>query len=149
MANREYQLARTELAVPFELYGFTIAPRVRAAWGDDVPLQHTFSFGGADGFAGLINGSRRGTQEALGALAVSHALFGPIRLRAEIMTGATGSGRGFLRRHDDPLRPYDGEIITGLRTGVEMRTAVGDVRIEYGLNSNKQNAAFVRVGKWF
>jgi hypothetical protein len=60
------------------------------------------------------------------------------------MAGAVGSGPGFLRR-----RGYDGEWLGGIRGGVEIRTLIGPVRLEEGVNTNGDWEGFVRTGTWF
>jgi hypothetical protein len=59
-------------------------------------LQQLYFLGGYDGFGGLRTTERRGEQEAMAGLAISRPVFGPIRGIGEIMTGAMGSGPGFL-----------------------------------------------------
>jgi hypothetical protein len=61
------------------------------------------------------------------------------------MVGAVGSGPGFLRRGSS----YDGEWLEGVRAGVEIRTLLGPIRLEEGVNSLGDWSGFVRTGTWF
>ena len=61
------------------------------------------------------------------------------------MAGAVGSGDGFL----EPGTGYNGEWLEGVRGGLEIRTPLGPVRLEEGVNSNGDWEGFVRVGSWF
>lgn len=56
-----------------------------------------------------------------------------------------GSGPGFLRRGAS----YDGEWLEGIRAGVEIRTPLGLVRLEEGVDSKGDWGGFVRTGTWF
>lgn len=149
IVNQEFQRAAVDLAVPFFIGRLQLEPHVRAGWGKRLPLQQTFTFGGSDGFAGFVNGSRRGSQEAVASLSLSHPLVGPVYARAEVMTGAIGAGDGFLRRGTDPLGGYYGQVVTGGRFGVEVRTPAIDIRVEQGYNDTGHGLAFVRIGRWF
>jgi hypothetical protein len=149
VVNTAYQRVTFMVTLPFALGGIEIAPGLRAAWGTKLPVQQTFAFGGADGFAGFVHGSRRGSQEVVAGITVSRALFGPLFVRGEVMSGAVGSGNGFLRRHADSTGAYMGQLVTGARIGFEVRTAALNIRVEQGYNDTKRNEAFVRIGRWF
>jgi hypothetical protein len=141
-----YQSAATEAAVGFELGHLLVQPHIRFGWASDsTPLQSTFPLGGYEGFPGLRLFERRGVQELLFGLAFQHPIVGPIAARLEGMAGAVGSGDGFLERGSG----YNGEWLEGVRGGLEIRTPLGPVRIEEGVNSNGDWEGFVRVGTWF
>ncbi|HEY8105258.1 MAG TPA: patatin-like phospholipase family protein [Gemmatimonadales bacterium] len=142
-----YQSASAETSVGMRFGGVIVRPRVRFGWGSDgMPLQSTFPLGGDEGFPGLRLTERRGFQELLFGLSALRPLIGPVALRAEGMVGAVGSGPGFLRRGG---ASYDGEWLEGIRAGVEIRTPLGPVRLEEGVNSRGDWEGFVRTGTWF
>ncbi len=142
-----YQSASAETSVGMPFGSVILRPRVRFGWGSDgTPLQSTFPLGGNEGFPGLRLAERRGFQELLFGLSALRPLIGPVALRAEGMVGAVGSGPGFLRRGGTS---YDGEWLQGIRAGVEIRTPLGPVRLEEGVNSRGDWEGFVRTGTWF
>jgi predicted acylesterase/phospholipase RssA len=142
----EYRRAAAEAALGIGVKRLLVQPRVRFAWGSDgTPLQASFPLGGDEGFPGLRLTERRGFQELLFGLMVRHPVVGPVALRVEGMAGAVGSGPGFLRRR----AAYDGEWLGGIRGGVEIRTLIGPVRLEEGVNTNGDWEGFVRTGTWF
>jgi len=141
-----YRLGAARAAIALPLGPVFVRPRLRAGWASDgTPLQSTFPFGGDEGFPGLGLTERRGTQELLFALLLGGSVAGPVTLRLEAMTGAIGSGDGFLRRGPS----YAGEWLVGLRGGVEVDTPIGPVRFEEGVNNTGRTAGLVRVGTWF
>jgi predicted acylesterase/phospholipase RssA len=142
----DYQRAAAEAGVGLRLGRLIVRPRVRFGWGSDgTPLQATFPLGGDEGFPGLPLTERRGLQELLFGLSARRQVIGPVALRAEAMVGAVGSGPGFLARGG----VYDGEWLEGIRGGVEIRTPLGPIRLEEGVNSRGDWAGFVRTGTWF
>ena len=142
-----YQSASAETSVGLRFGSVILRPRVRFGWASDgTPLQSTFPLGGNEGFPGLRLTERRGYQELLFGLSALRPLIGPVALRAEGMVGAVGSGPGFLRRGGTS---YDGEWLQGIRAGVEIRTPLGPVRLEEGVNSRGDWEGFVRTGTWF
>jgi predicted acylesterase/phospholipase RssA len=141
-----YQRAAADGALGFRVGSLILRPLARFGWGSDgTPLQATFPLGGDEGFPGLRLTERRGFQELLFGLSAHHPLAGPVSLRAEGMVGAVGSGPGFLRRGSS----YDGEWLEGVRAGVEVRTLLGPIRLEEGVNSLGDWSGFVRTGTWF
>ena len=141
-----YESAAAEAAVGFGIGSLLVQPRVRFGWASDAtPLQSTFPLGGDEGFPGLRLTERRGVQELLFGLAFKHPVVGPVAVRLEGMAGAVASGDGFLRRGSG----YDGEWLEGVRGGLEIRTPIGPVRLEEGVNSKSEWEGFVRVGSWF
>jgi len=142
----EYRRAAAEAAIGIGVKRLLIQPRIRFGWASDgTPLQASFPLGGDEGFPGLRLAERRGFQELLFGLMVRHPVVGPVALRVEGMAGAVGSGPGFLRRRAG----YDGEWRGGVRGGVEIRTLIGPVRLEEGVNTNGDWEGFVRTGTWF
>ncbi len=144
--NTRFQRLQLESKRTWSIPLVDLTPRLRVGWSRQAPLQQQFVLGGYDGFAGLQTTERRGEQEAMVGLAASRAVLGPIRGIAEIMTGATGSGPGFLRR--DP-NTSSGQVITGARIGAGIRTDVLSLLVQRGFNSAGGDLWFVRLGQWF
>lgn len=141
-----YESAALEAAVGLQIEKLLVQPRARFGWASDgTPLQSTFPLGGDEGFPGLRLTERRGLQELLFGLAFIHPVVGPVTVRVEGMAGAVSSGDGFLERGSG----YDGEWLEGVRGGVEVRTPIGPVRLEEGVDSKGDWEGFVRVGTWF
>jgi len=121
-----------------------ITPHVRAGWGRELPIHHTFTLGGLDGFAGLRMLEQRGDRELFGSLLVRWPLAAQLHARIEPMVGVTGvddffSGPGAL----------DGKILVGARVGVDLPTPIGPIRVEEGFNNQGRRQALIRVGLWF
>lgn len=145
IAHTAWGRARFEVARTHRLGPLEVRPRVRVGWGDQLPIQHTFTLGGLDGFAGLRMQERRGTQEAYGSLLLRWPLWRRLLARVEPMVGAIGNGTGFLARRG----AEDGEVLVGVRVGVELATPVGPIRVEQGFNNLDRREALIRVGYWF
>ena len=116
-----------------------LRPRLRFGWGEDLPLQSTFTLGGEDGFPGLHIGERRGDRELLVDLLVTYPLKGPFVARLELAAGRSGFGGPAFTTED---------WLAGGRIGIGAETPVGPVRFEYGMSGNR-DAFFVRLGRWF
>jgi NTE family protein len=119
---------------------FRLAPRLRAGWGEQLPLQATFPLGGEDGFPGLHIGERRGDREFVLSALLTYALKGPFVGRVELAAGRSAVGGGILA---------SGGWLGGARAGLGAETPVGPVRFEYGVTNGGRQAVFVRLGKWF
>ena len=126
-----------EVLARFGVVRFT--PRMRLAWGDDLPVQHAFPLGGKDGFPGLHIGERRGDREAMLGLMFTTPVKGPLLARVEVAGGRTADG--------GPLLGEQGWV-GGIRGGVGADTPVGPVRFEYGYSTEDRGAVFVRLGEW-
>jgi len=119
---------------------FRLAPRLRAGWGERLPLQATFPLGGDDGFPGLHIGERRGDRELVISALATYALKGPFVGRVELAAGRSAFGGGILGSEG---------WLGGARAGVGAETPLGAVRFEYGLTESGREAVFVRLGRWF
>ncbi|MGZ8398670.1 MAG: patatin-like phospholipase family protein, partial [Gemmatimonadales bacterium] len=117
-----------------------LAPRLRAGWGERLPIQATFPLGGEDGFPGLHIGERRGDRELVLSTLLTYALEGPFVGRIEVAAGRSAFGGDFLAS--------DGWL-AGVRAGLGAETPVGPLRFEYGLTHGGREAVFVRLGRWF
>ena len=135
-----YQRAALDGGAVATIERLKLRARVQYGWGRALPLQSTFTLGGTDGFPGLHVGERRGGREALASLLAAYPLKGALLARVEGMAGAAGDARG-------PWPP--GGALVGVRAGLGADTPLGAVRFEYGVNSERRSAAFVRIGTWF
>lgn len=142
----DFQRARIDVSRRWGLGQFDVTARVRAGWGNRLPIQETFALGGDDGFAGLRIGELRGTQEVFGSLLVRKRLNSWLHARIEFMSGSVASGYGVLPR--DTLTTA-GELFGGVRAGFEAATPVGPIRVEEGVANTGQRAILIRVGRWF
>jgi hypothetical protein len=121
-------------------WGVRVTPSLRFGWGRDLPLQQTFFLGGYDGFPGLNIGERRGDRELLSQLLITRRVFGPLSLRLTAVSGQTAFGGRTLPR---------GRWQAGGRFGVGAETALGLIRVEYGVERSGRNGVLVRVGEWY
>jgi NTE family protein len=144
--NTRYQRVHVERRQVWPVGRIDFSLRARVGWSRRAPIQQQFVLGGYDGFAGLRTTERRGDQKAMAGFGISRAVFGPLRASGEIMTGAVGAGRGFLRRQ--PAAPF-GQLLTGGRLGGELRTEVLTAVVQRGHNSMGGDVWFVRLGRWF
>jgi NTE family protein len=147
LALRDFQRARVDASRKWQLADdFDITARVRAGWGNRLPLQETFPLGGDDGFAGFRIGELRGTQEAFGSLLVRKRINALLHARVEFMSGEVATGYGALPR---VAGTTSGELFGGIRAGLEAATPVGPIRVEEGVANTGQRAILIRVGRWF
>jgi hypothetical protein len=135
-----YHRAAFDGQVSVKTGALRLEPRLRAGWGERLPLQATFPLGGEDGFPGLHISERRGDREFVLSTLFSYGLKGPFVGRVELAVGRSAFGGGMLAS--------DGWL-AGARAGVGAETPVGPVRFEYGLTQNGREAVFVRLGRWF
>jgi NTE family protein len=137
-AYRRVQVeARQVVAVGWQV---RVTPSLRFGWGEDLPLQQTFSLGGYDGFPGLNIGERRGDRELLAQVLVTRKVLGPLSVRVTAVSGQTAFGGQTLPR---------GRWQAGGRLGVGAETALGPIRVEYGVERTGRNSVLIRVGEWF
>ena len=147
LALSDYQRLNADLSHSWKLYANELRFRVRAGWGNRLPIHHTFTLGGdADGFAGFRLGELRGSQELFSSLMYRHRIGSGLRLRFEGMAGAISDGYGVLPHIPDTAL---GVVQYGGRAGFEFDTPIGPIRAEEGFNSHGQRAALIRVGFWF
>jgi hypothetical protein len=146
-----FQRAAVQWSEPLHAGDWIVTPTLRAGTirGDEIPLQETFTLGGFDGFPGLRILERRGENEAFVGMSVSHPIFGPIRLRAELAAGDVRSDSTGVAR-----ALFEGEgWLVGARIGFTApSTVLGPIRLEYGathLGGRYRDQVFLRVGRWF
>jgi NTE family protein len=146
MGLGDYQRVRMDLSRSFTIEGVEIRPRLRAGWGNRLPIQHTFTLGGEDGFAGYRITELRGSQELFGSVLFRHRINSIVKARLEGMVGSMGDGYGFLTRRDTT---YYGAVKAGFRVGVEAQTPLGPIRAEEGFSGDGRRATLIRFGYWF
>ncbi|HVZ49168.1 MAG TPA: hypothetical protein VG916_10315, partial [Gemmatimonadaceae bacterium] len=142
----DYQRVDADLSRVFAFSAAEVRLRVRAGWGNRLPVQQEFTLGGSDGFAGLRIGDLRGSQELYGAVRVRRRVAPDLHAALEVMTGAVGQGDGVLARR---AGTYFGDARFGVRAGFEAETPIGPIRLEEGFANTGSRALLVRVGYWF
>ncbi|HET9294168.1 MAG TPA: patatin-like phospholipase family protein [Gemmatimonadales bacterium] len=141
IVSADFQRISGEYAVDVHLGKTTLTPRIRAGWGDGLPLQNQFPLGGDEGFPGHPTEGVRGDRELFGSLQGNVPLGGgPLSLRAMLAAGRSAIGTESV---------LDDSWIGGLRLGVGIDTPLAVVRFEYGFATDGSDNLFVRVGKWF
>jgi len=144
---RDFQRGRLDLSRIWRFDGSVdLTARLRAGWGNQLPIQETFALGGDDGFAGFRIGELRGTQELFGSILLRKQLSSMLHARVELMSGAVADGYGVLRRMPGTTA---GEPFGGVRAGLEAATPLGPIRVEEGFANTGRRALLIRVGKWF
>jgi NTE family protein len=138
--NSEFQRIEGEGIATIRLGRLQMRPHIRYGWGESLPLQHRFVFGGVDGFAGRHIGELREEREIFGSLVILHPLKGRLMLRVEPMVGAAGGGDGLLPGN---------AAIAGVRMGLNLFTGLGPIRVEYGISEGGRDGLLVRLGRWF
>jgi hypothetical protein len=137
-AYRRVQVeARQVVAVGWQV---RVTPSLRFGWGEDLPLQQAFFLGGYDGFPGFNIGERRGDRELLAQVLITRKVLGPLNLRLTGVSGQTAFGGKTLPR---------GRWQAGGRVGFGAETALGLIRVEYGVERSGRNGVLIRVGEWF
>lgn len=145
IALTRWQRVRFDVSASAHVGGMEIRPRLRAGWGTILPVQHTFTLGGLDGFAGLRILELRGDHEVFASVLGRWTLWRQVKGRIEPMVGIIGNGPGLFRR----IGPTDGLVMAGVRIGVELDSPVGPLRVEQGFNNQNRRQALIRVGYWF
>jgi NTE family protein len=152
VATNRFKWAEAEAAHDIRLGRLTLRPRLRAAWGEFLPVQLTFPIGGKEGFAGLRRDELRGDSERLAAVVASYRITGQLLARVEVMAGEIAyRSYSVIDTVDAPptvVVPQADRVI-GARGGFGVDTPVGPVRLEYGLNSRHRHSVFIRLGRWF
>jgi hypothetical protein len=138
--SASFQRVSGEYAVDFHLGAATLTPRVRAGWGDGLPLQNQFPLGGDEGFPGHPTEGVRGDRELFGSLQGDLPLGGgPLSLRALLAAGRSALGTESVL--EDPW-------IGGVRWHRD-RLAARRRAVRIRLRDRRGDNLFVRVGKWF
>jgi predicted acylesterase/phospholipase RssA len=148
IALTDFQRVRMDASRTLHIAGIEVRGRLRAGWGNRLPIQQTFTLGGSDGFAGFRIEEIRGSQEGFASVLLRRRVLPQLGIRVEGMAGAVGQGGGFLQRRQQDSTYY-GKIYSGVRVGVETPTPIGPVRIEEGFNNSGTRALLFRLGYWF
>lgn len=122
----------------FKVGALNLIPEMQYGIGDALPPHLTIMFGGYEGFPGFHVGERRSECVMMFRLTAYQRLIGPFSLRLQ---GATGQSS----KPDNGLP--QGNWIAGGRVGLGLNTPIGDVRVEYGRNSEDRDRFFVRIGQ--
>lgn len=118
----------------------TLAPTLRAGWGERLPLQNRFPLGGDEGFPGVAVEELRGDRELYAGLQAAWLLQDPVSILLLVTGGRVANGGALFETED---------WLGGVRAGIGLETAIGPVRFEYGVASNGRDQLFVRIGRWF
>lgn len=135
-----YRSVRGEFAVDLRSGKLKLTPRLRAGWGEYLPLQARFPLGGTEGFPGLSVEELRGDRELFGSLQGTWPIRGPFTARLLLAAGRSANSGSLLD---------DAHWLGGVRAGVGADTPLGPVRFEYGVATNRRDNLFVRIGRWF
>lgn len=144
IALDDWQRVRLEVTRRDTIAGVTIEPRLRLGAGRSLPLQEQFVLGGLDGFAGLPLLAVRGDHEAFASVVLRVPVVRRLHARVEPMVGALGIGG--LRGGSGA---YTGDLLGGVRAGLELETPFGPIRVEEGFSGRGPRQALIRVGHWF
>src|ERR1019366_10476231 len=96
IALNDFQRLRLDASGVWQFDRIEARTRVRAGWGNRLPIAETFTLGGEDGFAGLRIGELRGSQEAFASLLLKRHFTPILSVRVEPMVGEIGHGSGVL-----------------------------------------------------
>jgi hypothetical protein len=140
----DWQRLRLEVTRRDTIAGISIEPRMRMGVGRDLPLQEQFTLGGLDGFAGLPLLAVRGDHELFASVVLRVPMIRRLSARVEPMVGilgvgGLGGGSGV----------FDGDLLGGVRAGVELQTPFGPIRVEEGFAGRGPRQALIRFGYWF
>ncbi len=138
--NTQWLRGELEAAVRVSDRKLVVEPRVRVAWGRDLPVHRTFVFGGDDGFPGLNRHELRGDREVLFSIQSAYRFAGPVSARLLVAAGRIATGGPLF--DDDRWQ-------SGLRTGIGVETPIGPIHFEYGWGSDGRRAGWARIGRWF
>lgn len=138
--NTAWWRGEVEAAVRISHRRLVAEPRLRAAWGRDLPVHRTFVFGGDEGFPGWHRQELRGDREVLISLQSSYRLTGSVSARLLVASGRSATG--------GPLVDDD-RWLAGVRVGLGVESPLGPIHVEQGWGSDGRKASWVRVGRWF
>jgi len=122
----------------FKIGALNLIPEMQYGVGDALPPHLTIMLGGYEGFPGFHIGERRGECVLLFRLTAYERLIGPFSLRLQGATGQVSDPDGGLPQ---------GNWLVGGRIGLGLDTPIGDVRVEYGRNTEDRDQFFVRIGQ--
>lgn len=136
----QYKRAVLHVERPLALGPVRLRPFARLGWGEELPFSLGFWPGGYDGFPGLRTGERRGDREVTAALDIQRPLAGRLSVRTLFAVGQTTLGGRIF-----PGGPW----LLGARTGLNLDTRYGLVRVEYGWATHDHRAWLIRAGRFF
>lgn len=138
--NTTWLRGEGEAAVRASIGRLVMEPRLRAAWGRDLPAHQGFVLGGDEGFPGLQRYELRGDREVAATLQTTFRVAGPLDLRLLVAAGRIATGGSLLEGED---------WRTGARVGVGVETPIGPIHFETGWGTGGRKASLVRIGRWF
>lgn len=122
----------------------TVVPSVRVGFGHRLPEQETFSLGGFNGFPGYRIYEARGTVENIFSLLFKYHIAGPLSFITETVGGNIvdeNAARSVLTLPPD-------HAVGGDRSGIEMLTPFGPLRVEFGSNTLGHHQTTFSMGSW-
>lgn len=138
--NTRWLRGEAEAALRLTDRKLLVEPRLRVAWGRDLPVHRTFVLGGDEGFPGLHRYELRGDREVLVSMQSAYRLSGPLSVRLLLAAGRIATG--------GPLLDGD-DWRAGVRTGLGVETPIGPIHFEQGWSSGGRRTGWVRIGRWF
>jgi NTE family protein len=133
-----YTRLHLEAKQRFKIGALNLIPEMQYGIGDLLPPHLTLMLGGYEGFPGFHIGERRDECVLMFRLTAYEKLIGPFSLRLQGATGQVSEPDGGLPQ---------GNWLVGGRVGLGLNTPIGDVRVEYGRNSEDRDRFFVRIGQ--
>ena len=136
-----YRRALASADLVAEHFGFQLRSRASFGAGRALPLAAQLRLGGSlgsPGFPGLMPDERRGDRAGFAALALSHALLGPVHWRVE-------GGRGYTHWITPSPLLTDGWV-SGADVGLAADTPIGPLILSYGVATVARRVFTLRVG---
>jgi hypothetical protein len=119
-------------------------PSVRVGFGHRLPEQETFSLGGFNGFPGYKIYEARGTVENVFSMLFKYHVGGPLYIITESVAGNIADENDARSALTLPPDHYVG----GDRTGIELLTPFGPLRVEFGSNTLGHHQTTFSIGSW-
>ncbi|HEU5153872.1 MAG TPA: patatin-like phospholipase family protein [Gemmatimonadales bacterium] len=133
-----YTRLHLEAKQRFKVGALNLIPEMQYGIGDALPPHLTLMLGGYEGFPGFHIGERRDECVLMFRLTAYEKLIGPFSLRLQGAAGQVSEPDGGLPQ---------GNWLGGARIGLGLDTPIGDVRVEYGRNTEDRDQFFVRIGQ--
>ena len=132
----EWSSAVLDAEAEVRLSRWTLSGALRAAAGENLPLQLTYPLGGHRGFPGYYLYELRGNKELYANAAVEHRVIGPLRARVELAGGRSWGSK-------------EGDALGGVRLLGVLATPLGELRIGSGWSTTGRQSVYARLGTWF
>ncbi|HSE67051.1 MAG TPA: patatin-like phospholipase family protein, partial [Gemmatimonadales bacterium] len=125
-----YTRLHLEAKQRFKVGTLNLIPELQYGIGDALPPHLTLMLGGYEGFPGFHIGERRDECVLMFRLTAYEKLIGPFSLRLQGAAGQASEPDGGLPQ---------GNWLGGGRIGLGLDTPIGDVRVEYGRNTEDRD----------